>query len=283
MRDLVREAIADLPERERSVFLLRQYHDMTYVEISRITGLSTRTIPELHPAWPREDPDEPDPSRGQARGGAGVMRCDAVRDRLADYAVDECGRFTTFRVRRHLDRCSACEEALREEERLNARLATWEDAEPPEAVWLRIRDAVGGMRVPETIPLAWWERARTGLLRWGVPYVLGAATMAIIIVASGSAWASACRPRLPRLRSRTSSSASCGTSRSSASPSLSGPATSPSLLWFPSRTTATGSGSVRGQDLQDLIELLRKRGLSLPDEALGRTPARPAGFDDETH
>jgi RNA polymerase sigma-70 factor (ECF subfamily) len=44
MRDLVREAIADLPERERSVFLLRQYHDMTYVEISRITGLSTRTI-----------------------------------------------------------------------------------------------------------------------------------------------------------------------------------------------------------------------------------------------
>jgi len=40
----VRDAIDRLPDRERSVFLLRTYHEMTYAEIARITGLSTRTV-----------------------------------------------------------------------------------------------------------------------------------------------------------------------------------------------------------------------------------------------
>jgi RNA polymerase sigma-70 factor (ECF subfamily) len=43
-KEQVRQAIRNLPERERSVFLLRTYHEMTYGEIARITGLSTRTV-----------------------------------------------------------------------------------------------------------------------------------------------------------------------------------------------------------------------------------------------
>jgi hypothetical protein len=211
------------------------------------------------------------------------MRCDAVRDRLADYAVDECGRFTTFRVRRHLDRCSACEEALRDEERLNARLATWEDAEPPEAVWLRIRDAVGGMRVPETIPLAWWERARTGLLRWGVPYVLGAATMAIIIVALGVGLGVRVPTETPAAPQPNVVVRELRDEPLLGEPVAFGPGDEPESPLVPEQDYRHGVRIRQGQDLQDLIELLRKRGLSLPDEALGRTPARPAGFDDETH
>jgi RNA polymerase sigma-70 factor (ECF subfamily) len=44
LRAEVRRAVERLPDRERSVFLLRQYHEMTYREIADITGLSTRTV-----------------------------------------------------------------------------------------------------------------------------------------------------------------------------------------------------------------------------------------------
>lgn len=39
----VRRLIDDLPERERSVVLLRQYHDMTFDEIGEVLGLTART------------------------------------------------------------------------------------------------------------------------------------------------------------------------------------------------------------------------------------------------
>lgn len=39
----VRRLISELPERERSVVLLRQYHDLTFQEIGEILGLTART------------------------------------------------------------------------------------------------------------------------------------------------------------------------------------------------------------------------------------------------
>ncbi|MCG3133259.1 MAG: ECF RNA polymerase sigma factor SigW [Planctomycetes bacterium] len=39
----VRRLIDELPERERSVVLLRQYHDMTFDEIGEVLGLTART------------------------------------------------------------------------------------------------------------------------------------------------------------------------------------------------------------------------------------------------
>jgi len=44
LAEIVKSAVAELPDREQSVFLLRHYHEMTYREIARITGLSTRTV-----------------------------------------------------------------------------------------------------------------------------------------------------------------------------------------------------------------------------------------------
>jgi len=40
----VRELIDDLPEREKTVVLLRQYHGMTFKEIAEVLGLTARTV-----------------------------------------------------------------------------------------------------------------------------------------------------------------------------------------------------------------------------------------------
>jgi RNA polymerase sigma-70 factor (ECF subfamily) len=42
--DCVRRLIDDLPERERTVVLLRQYHGMTFKEIADVLGLTARTV-----------------------------------------------------------------------------------------------------------------------------------------------------------------------------------------------------------------------------------------------
>lgn len=41
---LVREAIAELPEKERSVVLLRHFNGLKFHEIAQVTGLTTRTV-----------------------------------------------------------------------------------------------------------------------------------------------------------------------------------------------------------------------------------------------
>jgi hypothetical protein len=111
------------------------------------------------------------------------MNCDAVMNELVDYIDGRCGRFTRIRVRRHLDRCEDCVQALREEEDLNERLAFLEDETPPEEVWRRIRETVSTSALPETIPPTWWERVRSGTLRYAMPYALGVATTALLIMA----------------------------------------------------------------------------------------------------
>ena len=40
----VRRLIDDLPEREKTVVLLRQYHGMTFGEIAEVLGLTARTV-----------------------------------------------------------------------------------------------------------------------------------------------------------------------------------------------------------------------------------------------
>ena len=40
----MRRLIHDLPERERTVVLLRQYHGMTFKEIAEVLGLTARTV-----------------------------------------------------------------------------------------------------------------------------------------------------------------------------------------------------------------------------------------------
>ncbi len=42
--DCVRRLIDELPERERTVVLLRQYHGMTFKEIAEVLGLTARTV-----------------------------------------------------------------------------------------------------------------------------------------------------------------------------------------------------------------------------------------------
>ncbi len=42
--ETVRQLIDQLPERERTVVLLRQYHGMTFKEIAQILGLTARTV-----------------------------------------------------------------------------------------------------------------------------------------------------------------------------------------------------------------------------------------------
>ncbi len=42
--DWVKLLIDDLPERERTVVLLRQYHGMTFKEIAAVLGLTSRTV-----------------------------------------------------------------------------------------------------------------------------------------------------------------------------------------------------------------------------------------------
>jgi RNA polymerase sigma-70 factor (ECF subfamily) len=41
---LVRQCVADLPEKERNVLVLRHYHGMKFREIAGVTGLTTRTV-----------------------------------------------------------------------------------------------------------------------------------------------------------------------------------------------------------------------------------------------
>jgi len=43
----VRKAIQNLPENQRSAILLRQYHEFSYEEISRIIGISTSAVESL--------------------------------------------------------------------------------------------------------------------------------------------------------------------------------------------------------------------------------------------
>lgn len=40
----VRKLIHELPERERTVVLLRQYHNLTFKEIAKVLGLTARTV-----------------------------------------------------------------------------------------------------------------------------------------------------------------------------------------------------------------------------------------------
>jgi len=42
--DCVRRLIDELPERERTVVLLRQYHGMTFKDIANVLGLTSRTV-----------------------------------------------------------------------------------------------------------------------------------------------------------------------------------------------------------------------------------------------
>lgn len=42
--DLIRDAVAHLPEEFREVFVLRQYEGLTYAEISDLTGVSMATV-----------------------------------------------------------------------------------------------------------------------------------------------------------------------------------------------------------------------------------------------
>jgi RNA polymerase sigma-70 factor (ECF subfamily) len=44
MEVLVREAVADLPEKERNVVILRHFHSLKFREIAEVTGLTTRTV-----------------------------------------------------------------------------------------------------------------------------------------------------------------------------------------------------------------------------------------------
>jgi anti-sigma factor RsiW len=110
------------------------------------------------------------------------MNCDKVLDELPDYIDERCGPIRRIRLRRHLARCEACAEALREDEVLNERLAVLEDEAPPEAVWLRIRDVVSASGLSDTIRPTLWERMRAGTLRYAMPYALGVATTALLLM-----------------------------------------------------------------------------------------------------
>jgi len=45
---LVREAVAELPEKERNVLVLRHFHSLKFREIAEVTGLTARTVQNCH-------------------------------------------------------------------------------------------------------------------------------------------------------------------------------------------------------------------------------------------
>jgi anti-sigma factor RsiW len=210
------------------------------------------------------------------------MRCEATRDLLADFLDGRLGVLSRGRVRRHLAACATCAEALREEEELGRRLAAWGDVEPPEAVWLRIRDAVALAPFPERASLVGWGRVREVCLRHAIPYALGVATTALLVIALG----------LGRAGSATGAPGVVPQAGDSIPAPIGGSGWPAPAAAAPRQSEAplvedAGEGLLyrRSPEFWRLIRLLEERN-ALPadwrDRVLG-PEAQPAGYQDRTH
>ena len=196
------------------------------------------------------------------------MRCDAVRDRLADHLTGRTGGWARARLRRHVDGCEACASVLREEEALQARLEGWADEEVPEGVWLRIRDSAVPF-VDEQPPPGWMSRLRATFVRFGLPYALGAATTALLVLAFTGGSPDSRGDRAP-------------TDPTPRWASDVAPALEPGEESLVLERPEDGILIIRDPSYRRLLERLRKEGLRPQAEEPAPT-AQPASFGTRTH
>ncbi len=113
------------------------------------------------------------------------MKCDRVRELIADYVDGDCGLRARVRIDRKVASCPCCADTLAEEKRLRGVLGCWKDEEPAEDVWHRIRSMAAPALTASVEPPASWRSVFAGLGRQAVPYMLGAATAVVVMVAVG--------------------------------------------------------------------------------------------------
>jgi len=114
------------------------------------------------------------------------MKCERVRESIADFVDGACGPILRRRVERKIASCPCCAQTLAEERRLRVMLGTWPDEEPAAEVWDRIRSMAAPALTASVEPLApTWRSVGLALGRQSLPYLLGAATAVMLMVGVG--------------------------------------------------------------------------------------------------
>src|SRR5712692_4515823 len=91
------------------------------------------------------------------------MRCEAARENLKALSDGELGQVQSWRVRRHLARCAACEEELAMIERLNALLLSADRGEHGVAA-LRHAGSYGGRSGTRDRVRIWYQLGSAAIL-----------------------------------------------------------------------------------------------------------------------
>ncbi len=116
MRNQIEEAIADLPPKQRAIFVLRQYDELSHREIAGVVGSSEGAVRAgyFHAVHKLQSSLEDLALRkGRVKGEMKSTRLNCDRDALISWLDESLTQEASSRLRDHLTTCDACRTELK--------------------------------------------------------------------------------------------------------------------------------------------------------------------------